>query len=54
LDFEDPSGAKGTKYPLRPGSSVSGVFTATTFFTKPADASVAPAPGAKPNAAAKP
>jgi type IV pilus assembly protein PilO len=54
LDFEDPSGSKGTKYPLRPGTSVSGVFTATTFFTKPADAVGAVAPGAKPNAAAKP
>jgi Tfp pilus assembly protein PilO len=47
LDFEDPSGSKGTKYPVRPGTSVSGVFTATTFFTKPADTGSAPATGAK-------
>jgi Tfp pilus assembly protein PilO len=44
LDFEDASNQKSTKYPIRPGTSVSGVFTATTFFTKPAD-SGAPAPG---------
>jgi type IV pilus assembly protein PilO len=47
LDFEDPTGQKGVKYPIRPGTSVSGVFTATTFFTKPADAGAAPASGAK-------
>src|ERR1700729_2368504 len=41
IDFEDPSGAKGVKYPLRPGTSVTGVFTATTFFTKPADTGAA-------------
>jgi Tfp pilus assembly protein PilO len=50
IDFEDPSSSKGTKYPLRPGASVSGVFTATTFFTKPADtgasAAAKPAPPA--------
>jgi type IV pilus assembly protein PilO len=49
LDFEDPTGAKGTKYPLRPGTTVTGVFTAVTFFTKPADTGVAPA-GAKAQA----
>lgn len=38
LDFEDPAATKGAKYPLRPGTTVSGIFTATTFFTKPADA----------------
>jgi Tfp pilus assembly protein PilO len=39
LQFDDPSGTsiKGTKYPVRPGATVSGVFTVTTFFTKPAD-----------------
>src|ERR1700674_3114640 len=56
LKFEDPEKASGTKYPLRPGTTVSAVFTATTFFTKPADGSTAPAPGAKtqPAAAGKP
>jgi len=53
LDFADPAKAKGAKYPMRPGSTVSATFTATTFFTKPADAGVsAPAGGAK--APAKP
>src|SRR5215470_3084485 len=47
LDFEDPTGQKGVKYPLRPGTSVSGVFTATTFFTKPGDVGAAPATGGK-------
>jgi type IV pilus assembly protein PilO len=37
LQFDDPDKAKGTKYPIRPGTTVSGIFTATTFFTKPAD-----------------
>ncbi len=35
--FNNPSGAKGTKYPVRPGTTVSGTFTAVTFFTKAAD-----------------
>ena len=45
LYFTDPSGSRGSKYPIRPGTTVSGVFTATTFFTKPADTGPA---GAKP------
>jgi Tfp pilus assembly protein PilO len=52
LDFEDATGQKAAKYPLRPGTSVSGVFTATTFFTKPADSAPAPA-GATPQPAGK-
>jgi len=52
LSFDDPDKAKGTKYPVRPGTTVSGIFTATTFFTKPADAGLAPAAGAKPAAGA--
>jgi type IV pilus assembly protein PilO len=55
LKFEDPDKATGVKYPLRPGTTVSAIFTATTFFTKPADASPAPAPGARtPAVAGKP
>jgi type IV pilus assembly protein PilO len=46
LTFSDPDASKATKYPLRPGSTVSGTFTATTFFTKPADQGAAPT-GAK-------
>jgi len=50
LVFADPaSGAnKGAKYPVRPGTTVSGVFTATTFFTKPSDAGATAASPAKP------
>src|SRR6266436_5578732 len=50
LNFADPAQTKGTKYPLRPGTTVSGVFTATTFFTKSSDAGAAgPAkPAGKP------
>src|ERR1700674_4013840 len=56
LTFDDPDKPKGTKYPTRPGTTVSGIFTATTFFTKPADTGAAPAAGAKPQvgAAGKP
>jgi type IV pilus assembly protein PilO len=50
LSFDAPDNAKGTKYPVRPGTTVSGTFTATTFFTKPADSGAAPA-GAKPGSA---
>ena len=47
LQFDDPglSGSKSAKYPIRPGTTVTGVFTVTTFFTKPAD--LTPAGGAK-------
>src|SRR5271170_2889452 len=36
LQFDDPAGGtvKGAKYPIRPGETVTGVFTITTFFTK--------------------
>lgn len=51
LDFADPDKAKGTKYPIRPGTTVSAVVTATTFFTKPSDAGTPLATsGAKPGA----
>lgn len=50
LSFDAPENAKSAKYPVRPGTTVSGTFTATTFFTKPADSGPAPASaaGAKP------
>jgi type IV pilus assembly protein PilO len=51
LQFDDPVTAKGTRYPLHPGETVSGIFTITTFFTKPADTAPAAAGGAKPSAA---
>jgi type IV pilus assembly protein PilO len=44
LDFADPEKAAGGHYTLRPGSTVSGIFTATTYFAKPGD--VTPATGA--------
>jgi type IV pilus assembly protein PilO len=51
LEFADPEKARGGHYTLRPGSTVSGIFTATTYFTKPGDVSPATGaakPGAKP------
>jgi len=49
LNFVDPTKSAGAKYPLRPGTTVSGVFTATTFFTRPADSGAAAArPVGKP------
>ena len=46
LQFDDIT--KGARYAVRPGETVTGTFTITTFFTKPADSS---AGGAKPAAA---
>src|SRR4029077_1794780 len=37
LAFAEPGTSKGTQYPIRPGTTVPGIFTATTFFTKPTD-----------------
>src|SRR5271157_3666786 len=43
LEFDDANGTShGTRYPIRPGTTVTGTFTVTTYFTKPADT----APGA--------
>jgi Tfp pilus assembly protein PilO len=43
IQFDDATGTQhGAKYPIRPGTTVTGIFTVTTFFTKPADT----APGA--------
>jgi len=50
LQFDDPAGGKSTRYPVRPGETVTGVFTITTFFTKPADTGPAAAGGAKTGA----
>src|SRR5216684_2165938 len=44
LEFSDPEKAKGGHYSMRPGTTVSGTFTAVTYFSKPA--SVAPPAGA--------
>jgi type IV pilus assembly protein PilO len=47
LQFDDANNPKGSKYPVRPGETVSGVFTITTYFTKPADTAPAATGGAK-------
>src|SRR5579859_6349557 len=50
LEFTDPETNKGGRYPLRPGTTVVGVFTATTYFTKPGDSTppAAKKPAGKP------
>jgi type IV pilus assembly protein PilO len=51
LQFAEPAGTKGgSKYPVRPGETVTGTFTITTFFTKPADTTPATTGAAKPPA----
>jgi len=50
LQFSDPAKATGAHYTMRPGTTVSGIFTATTYFSKPANtapATSAGKPGAK-------
>lgn len=47
LTFEDPERGK-TKFPLRPGTTVTGTFVATTYFTKPADSGTTTGAQAKP------
>ncbi|HUL34690.1 MAG TPA: type 4a pilus biogenesis protein PilO [Candidatus Eisenbacteria bacterium] len=49
IQFDDPNGqsTKETKYPVRPGTTVTGVFTVTTYFTKPADSEKPSTPGPK-------
>ncbi len=53
LTFEDPEKGR-TKYPLRPGTTVTGTFIATTYFTKPADSGTATGAGAQAKPAGKP
>ncbi len=43
--------AKAKKFPLRPGTSVTGTFTVTTFYSKPVEAAPPPAPPGKQPAA---
>ena len=45
LNFVGVAEAKSLKYHLRPGTSVTGVFTATTFFTKSGEEPPAKQPG---------
>lgn len=48
LTFNDPERFRGTKYPMRPGTTVSGAFTAVTFFSKAAEPAPAGQPGKAP------
>jgi type IV pilus assembly protein PilO len=43
LTFNSLTDAKGSKFPLRPGTTVTGKCLVTTFFSKPGDATPAPA-----------
>ena len=43
LTFNSLADSKNSKFPLRPGTTVTGKCTVTTFFSKAADASPAPA-----------
>jgi type IV pilus assembly protein PilO len=43
LTFNGLNDAKNSKFPLRPGTSVTGKCLVTTFFSKPGDATPAPA-----------
>lgn len=52
LNFTDTQ--KAGKYPLRPGTTVQGTMTVTTFFAKPAEAGPAAAGGAAGKPAGKP
>lgn len=56
LKFDQPASGSNGPYVLRPGTTVSGVFTATTFFTKPADLGTSAGTGAsaQANTAGKP
>ena len=43
LSFNGLTDSKNTKYPLRPGSTVTGKCVITTFFSKPGESAPAPA-----------
>jgi type IV pilus assembly protein PilO len=49
LQLDDPgaTGARETKYAVRPGTTVTGIFTITTYFTKQADTAPAAAGATK-------
>ncbi|MBZ5641482.1 MAG: type 4a pilus biogenesis protein PilO [Acidobacteriia bacterium] len=48
LTFTGLGDAKASRYPVRPGTSVTGKCLVTTFFSKPGDAGTAPAAKAAP------
>ena len=49
VTFSGLGDAKGAKYPVRPGTTVTGTFIATTFFTKAAEEPVGKAPAKQPS-----
>jgi type IV pilus assembly protein PilO len=48
INFTGLGEAQSLKYPVRPGTTVSGTFVATTFFTKPGDEAAGKAPAKQP------
>ena len=48
LTFSGLGESRGLKYPVRPGTTVTGTFTATTFFTKTGDDTSAKSPANQP------
>lgn len=53
IEFTDAESAKGKKYPMRPGTTVTGTFIATTFFTAGEGSPAASAPGKQATPPAK-
>ncbi len=49
VTFSGLGDAKSAKYPVRPGTTVTGTFIATTFFTKAAEEPVSKAPARQPS-----
>ncbi len=49
ITFAGLGDAKGAKYPVRPGTTVTGTLIATTFFTKAAEEPVSKAPAKQPS-----
>jgi type IV pilus assembly protein PilO len=53
IEFSDLENAKGKKYPMKPGTTVTGTFMATTFFTAGGASPAASAPGKQATPPAK-
>ncbi len=49
VTFSGLGDAKSAKYPVRPGTTVTGTFIATTFFTKAAEEPISKAPAKQPS-----
>jgi type IV pilus assembly protein PilO len=48
ISFSGLGGAQAAKYPVRPGTTVTGTFVASTFFTKAGDEAAGKAPAKQP------